>query len=548
MVPIIGDVTAMMSEENKTPEAVEATAPIEAQPENAAAEAAAEHVPEVAAEAQAEVAQEAQAEVAPEAPAAEAAVQEVAPEAPAAEAAAQEATPEAPAAEVAAQEAAPEAPAAEAQEAESESAHISVEEREAVFAELVAAKANSTPIQVEGKRRVRGGILVMYKGIELYLPTAQLSLKANPSENELLSLIKQTFAVTVQEIDANRGASSKARAVVSRKKILRAEICKDLQVGQVYEGKVVSLMPFGAFVSVPLEGGISFEGLVHVSRITRARLEDPSQVLKVGDPVKVKIVELDPAVGRVAFSMVDFTNELWSEIVEKAFKLGDIVKGNVRQVSESHAFLTLPSGVRGFLHVSEASWTRRSLKMNEMLSVGDEIDVKIMRLNNSLKRVHVSLKQATENPWLTIPERYPIGSKQSGVVVGTVEKGVVVRLANEIDAFLPNGKMTAEFRDKRASLPENTEIEVIVMDVVPASTSVIVGLEGFDQGARRPQGERRSEGGEERRNRGRRQDRPQGGNRGEKPAPAQEAAPAASPVTLSDLLSEDEKRRLFGEG
>jgi len=402
---------------------------------------------------------------------------------------------------------------------------------EQLYPEIVAAKNGKTTLEVIGLRRVRGGILVGYKGMPLFLPTSHLSLKANPSENELLGLIQQTFPVHVHELNDE----DKTKVIVTRRKILRVDHMKDFQVGQIVEGKVVSFTDFGAFVNL---GGV--DGMVHVSAISRRRINHPSEVLKKGDTVRAVIKDINESGQRLSLSMRELEADPWQGAAAE-FTPGSRHKGKVKSLTAFGVYVELKAGVEGLVHISEMSWARRIKHPSEIFQVGQEIEVQILEISEEKQKVSLGYKQTQPNPWATIAERFKVGDKIEGVVREAIERGVVVNIADDIDAFMPKGKMHPSLRGKAQPFQVGDKIEgLFVMDVVPDNHSLILGMEGFDQGANKPERSERPER-SDRGERGERRPRPQQQEQVAIPEQKQE-------VSLADLLSDDEKRKLFGGG
>ncbi len=414
----------------------------------------------------------------------------------------------------------------------------------ALYPEIVAAKNNKTTIDVTGLRRVRGGILAAYKGMPLFLPTSHLSLKPNPSENELLGLIQQTFPVHVHELNDE----DKTKVIVTRRKLLRVDHLKDFQVGQTVEGKVVSFTDFGAFINL---GGV--DGMVHVSAISRRRINHPSEVLKKGDTVKAIVKEINENTQRLSLSMKELEANPWQGASGK-YTAGSRYKGKVKSLTDFGVYVELEAGVEGLVHISEMSWARRIKHPSEIFQAGQEVEVQVLELNEEKQKVSLGYKQTQPNPWANIAERFKVGDKIEGSVREVIERGVVVNIAEDIDAFMPKGKMHPSLRGKALPFQVGDKIEgLFVMDVVPDNHSLILGMEGFDQGAPSREGRegggreggREGGGGRDGGNRG-------GGGRERGPRRDREQQESVNlpeqkqEVSLADLLSDDEKRKLFG--
>ncbi len=430
-----------------------------------------------------------------------------------------------------------------------------------LYAELAEAKAKNQTVDVEGIRRVRGGILAEYKHMPLFLPTSHLSLKSNPSENDLLTLIHKTFPVHVHELSQD----DKSRVIITRRKLLRRELMSEFQVGQQVEGRVSSITDFGAFVDI---GGV--DGMVHVSRISRRRINHPGDVLKKGDTIKAIIKDIDPEGERISLSMKELEEDSWGNVAQE-FPIGSRNKGIVRGLTDFGAYVQLKPGVEGLVHISEMSWARRIKHPSELLQEGQEIEVLVLDVSEEKKKISLGYKQTQNNPWESMAGRFAIGSELGATVKEVLPRGVVVTLADDVDAFLPKGKMHPSLKNQKTPFSVGDSVQVLVMDVVPENHSLIVGMEGFDQkseggggdsggGDRGDRGGRRDGGGGGRRDgggggrrdggdRGGRRDRNDRdrGDRGGRQVQAPTLGTSSQNVTLLELLSDDEKRKLFGD-
>lgn len=455
------------------------------------------------------------------------------------------------------------APAAEQGEAAPEEPKQPEYDVDALYAELAEAKEKNETVDVQGVRRVRGGILADYKHMPLFLPTSHLSLKANPSENDLLSLIHKTFPVHVHELSQD----DKSRVIITRRKLLRRELMNDFKVGQQVEGRVSSITDFGAFVDI---GGV--DGMVHVSRISRRRINHPGDVLKKGDTIKAIIKDIDAGGERISLSMKELEEDSWDNVSQE-FPTGTRHKGIVRGLTDFGAYVQLKPGVEGLVHISEMSWARRIKHPSELLQEGQEIEVEVLDVSEEKKKISLGYKQTQNNPWDTMADRFAIGSELGATVKEVLPRGVVVTLADDVDAFLPKGKMHPSLKNQKTPFSVGDSVQVLVMDVVPENHSLIVGMEGFDQkseqggggGGRQSGGPGGQGGGRQggpggqgggggrRDNRGDRGDRGDRSNRGNRDRndrggnPTQALGTSSQNVTLLELLSDDEKRKLFGE-
>lgn len=390
---------------------------------------------------------------------------------------------------------------------------------EVLYAELVQSNTAKSSIDVTGLRRVRGGILVSYKNMPLFLPTSHLSLKANPSENELLSLIQKTFPVHIHELNEQ----DKTKVIVSRRRLLRSEHLDEFKIGQIVEGKVVSITDFGVFVNL---GGV--DGMVHVSAMSRQRVNHPSELIQKGDTVKAVVKEINRNTQRLSLSMKELEADPWTGAAQE-FPVGTDHKGKVKSITDFGVYVELKPSIEGLVHISEMSWARRIKHPSELFKAGDDIVVRILDLSEDKHKVALGYKQTQPNPWETINQRFQVGQLVKGTIKEVINRGVVINIADDIDAFMPRGKMHPSLRNKTMPFQVGDAVDnVLVMDVVAENHSLILGMEGFDQGnpekpAREPKQSRNS-------------------SHKESSVPE-----AKQEVSLGDLLSDEEKRKLFGD-
>lgn len=468
---------------------------------------------------------------APEAPVAEA----PATEAPAAEASAAEApAAEAPATEAPAAEA-PAAPAAPvlSEEEKAEIARKKEEERkrkeeerrlrDEAYATLEGFKEAGTTFEVTIAERVKGGLRGEFNSLRVFLPASHFGLRKNVPEEELNQLIGQTVRVKVHELQSDdTGYKS---AVVTRRDILLDEFWNGIAPGAVYDGVVSSVTPFGAFVNI---GGV--EGLVHVSRLSRSRVDNPADVVKKGDKLKVTIAEVDREKRKLSLSHKEHESDPWTG-VNANYPTGKRVKGVVKRITDFGAYVQVAPKIEGLLRISELSWTQRVKHPSDVVAVNQEIEVEILSANEEKHQLALGYKQTLENPWLTLPQTMPIGTETTGVVQQTSTQGAVVRVNDMFDGFMPRSKFLNAGRGQKAPVEVGQQITCVIADLNPENASLILAMKGEDGsiggqqidegGQRRERGEGRGERGEGR------------GDRG-----PSVNIPAAPGVTLGDLLKD----------
>lgn len=404
-----------------------------------------------------------------------------------------------------------------------------------ILARLQAAKDNSEAIEVHVSERVRGGLRVVFDNVKLFLPASQFFIKKTPTDDELQAVVGQNIHVNVFEIQ--KDDTGKISIIASRKSILKNQFLQTVKVGDTVEGTVSSVMPFGVFVDI---GG--FDGLIHISRISHNRVEDPNTLFKKGDTVKAKIIEIDPAKDKIALSMRELEPSPWSSI-EADYPVGSSHKGIVRRITDFGAYVELKPGIDGLLRVSEMSWTKRVNHPSEHVQVNQEVDVVITNASAEKRQVGLSTRRLLENPWNSIAEKFPVGAETTGLVSQVIAQGAVITIGGEIDGFMPRSKMRDVMKGaKRIPYNQGDMVSVIIADLNPAEHTLILAPKSNPEdamfGSPRDRGERSERG--ERRDRGERRER------GER-VPKEAEAPPDSNFSIMDLLSDSEKNSLFNK-
>jgi small subunit ribosomal protein S1 len=297
-----------------------------------------------------------------------------------------------------------------------------------VWEEIKKSYENRTPIEARVLKLVKGGCIVDARGIEAFLPGSQ----ADAVEvRDMSKLIGQTMSVRVTKFDRLR-----SNVVVSRKAILEEELRKKreelwdtVKEGEILEGVVKSIVDFGAFIDV---GGI--DGLAHIADLSWGRVTHPSQVLRVGDKVKSKILGVDKEEGHLTLGIKQLTQSPW-ENVEENYPMNSRVKGKVTSLTDYGAFVELESGIEGLIHISEMSWTRIH-SPSDILSVGDTVEVVVLNVDRLEEKISLGLRQTQPNPWEQVAEKYPIDSIVTGTVKSFSKFGAFIELDDRIEGLL----------------------------------------------------------------------------------------------------------------
>jgi small subunit ribosomal protein S1 len=277
--------------------------------------------------------------------------------------------------------------------------------------------------------RVKGGFTVDLGGANAFLPGSQVDIRPVRDVGPLMN-ITQPFAIL--KMDRQRG-----NIVVSRRAVLeesraseRAEIVGQLKEGETRDGVVKNITDYGAFVDL---GGI--DGLLHVTDMSWKRISHPSQVLNVGDTVKVQIVKINPETQRISLGMKQLMSDPWDGVDAK-YPAGGKFTGRVTNITDYGAFVELEPGVEGLVHVSEMSWTKKNLHPSKILSTSQEVDVQVLDVDGEKRRISLGIKQVQANPWDAFIAEHPVGSVIEGEVKNTTEFGLFVGLTPELDGMV----------------------------------------------------------------------------------------------------------------
>ncbi len=277
--------------------------------------------------------------------------------------------------------------------------------------------------------RVKGGFTVDLSGAVAFLPGSQVDVRPVRDIAPLRG-IPQPFQIL--KMDRRRG-----NIVVSRRAVLeesraeaRSELIGTLEEGQTLEGVVKNITDYGAFVDL---GGV--DGLLHVTDIAWRRVNHPSEALTIGETVKVQVIRLNKETQRISLGMKQLEEDPW-EALEAKYPLGSKFTGRVTNITDYGAFVELEAGVEGLVHVSEMSWTKKNVHPGKIVSTSQEVEVMILEVDQTRRRISLGLKQCLDNPWESFAESTPIGSTIEGVVKNITEFGLFVGLENDVDGMV----------------------------------------------------------------------------------------------------------------
>jgi len=328
-----------------------------------------------------------------------------------------------------------------------------------VWDEIKSACENNTPVKGKVVEKVKGGLSVDI-GIIAFLPGSQVDVRPI---KDLDQFVGQTMDFKVLKYDRKRNnvVLSRRSIVALERETEKKDILESIQEGSIVQGVIKNITDYGIFIDL---GGI--DGLLHVTDISWGRITKPSDHFRKGDKITVKVLSFDREKERVSLGFKQLTENPWEHIMEK-YPVGSIAEGKVVNLTDYGVFVELETGVEGLVHISEMYWTREIKHPSKVLKVGDEIKVVVLDVNTEAKRISLSLKQTSPNPWEKLKEKYPEGTIVKGVVRNITNFGVFVGIEEGIDGLIHVSDISWKHRVSHPSeyFKKGQEVEAVVEKV-----------------------------------------------------------------------------------
>jgi small subunit ribosomal protein S1 len=319
--------------------------------------------------------------------------------------------------------------------------------------------------------KVKGGFTVDLDGAVAFLPGSQVDIRP---VRDIGPLMHQQQPFQILKMDRRRG-----NIVVSRRSVLeesraeqRTEIVARLAEGQIIDGLVKNITDYGAFIDL---GGI--DGLLHVTDMAWRRVNHPSEILNVGDTVKVQIIRINPETQRISLGMKQLQSDPWSSI-ESKYPIGAKVKGTVTNIADYGAFVELEPGVEGLIHVSEMSWTKKNTHPGKIVSTSQQVEVQVLEVDPQKRRISLGLKQTQENPWDGFLTQHPKGSIVEGPIRNITEFGLFIGLDNGIDGMVHLSDLDWQKAGDEVikDYKKGDNVKAIVLDVDGSKERISLGI------------------------------------------------------------------------
>ncbi|MCI2395313.1 30S ribosomal protein S1 [Aliiroseovarius sp. N1F302] len=338
-------------------------------------------------------------------------------------------------------------------------------------------KAYADDARVEGAifGRVKGGFTVDLGGAVAFLPGSQVDVRPVRDAGPLMGL-KQPFQIL--KMDRRRG-----NIVVSRRAILeesraeqRAEVIGNLTEGQAVDGVVKNITEYGAFVDL---GGV--DGLLHVTDMAWRRVNHPSEILSIGETIKVQVIKINKETHRISLGMKQLQDDPW-DLVAGKYPLETTHTGRVTNITDYGAFVELEPGVEGLVHVSEMSWTKKNVHPGKIVSTSQEVEVMVLEIDQAKRRVSLGLKQTMRNPWEVFAETHPEGTEVEGEVKNITEFGLFIGLEGEIDGMVHLSDISWDQRGEEAiqEFKKGDVVKAVVSEVDTDKERISLSIKALD--------------------------------------------------------------------
>jgi small subunit ribosomal protein S1 len=335
---------------------------------------------------------------------------------------------------------------------------------------IVDAQTSGKIIKGKCIRRIKGGFIVDLSGLTAFLPGSQIDTKPIRDYDEYVGKTMDFKVLKVNNQNEN--------IIISHKLIIeesmagqREELLKTIEKGMTLKAVVKAITDFGVFVDL---GGL--DGLIHITDLSWGRINHPSDVVKLDQDIEVSVLEFDPEKQRVYLGLKQLQKHPWDDVHSK-FKIGDKVSGKVVSLTEYGAFIEIEKGIEGLIHISEMSWTQHITNPTQMVSMGQAVEAQILTIDMENKKLSLGMKQLTPNPWQSLLDKFPVGTKHKGKVCNITNFGIFVELEEGVDGLVHISDLswTKKILDINEVVKIGDEFEVVILGVDVANQRISLG-------------------------------------------------------------------------
>src|SRR6266516_2690291 len=308
-------------------------------------------------------------------------------------------------------------------------------------------------------KKIKGGVVVDLMGVDAFLPGSQIALRRVPNIDELLG---QSFEFKIIKLNKRR-----RNIVVSRRVRM-----KELQVGQIRKGIVKNITDFGAFIDL---GGV--DGLLHITDMSYGRVSHPSELVHIGRELEVKVLDIDWERERISLGLKQLQPYPWKDVAAK-YPVGTRVQGKVVSITNYGAFVELEPGIEGLVHIADVGWTRNVRHPSKIVSIGETIEAVVLKVDEAEEKISLGMKQTEEDPWMALPQKYPVGARLKGKVRNLTSFGAFVEIEPGIDGLIHISDMSWTKRVQHPSevVKKGDEVEVLILNVDAENKRISLGL------------------------------------------------------------------------
>jgi len=324
--------------------------------------------------------------------------------------------------------------------------------------------------------KTKGGLIVDIMGMETFLPGSQIDVKPVTDYDQFVGKTMEFKVVKINETIKNAVVSHKA-LIESDIEAQRAEIMGKLEKGQVLEGTIKNITDFGAFLDL---GGV--DGLLYITDISWGRINHPSEVLKLDQKINVVVLDFDDEKRRISLGLKQLTSHPW-DTLSADIKENETVKGKVVNIEDYGAFLEITPGVEGLVHVSEITWANTPVNAKEFFKLGDEYEAKVVTLDKDSRKMSLSIKQLTSDPWSIIEDKFPVGSRHKGLVKNITPYGVFVELEPGIGGMIHISDLSwlKRFNHPTEFVKSGSSIDVMILNIDKENRKLQLGHKQLEE-------------------------------------------------------------------
>lgn len=339
-------------------------------------------------------------------------------------------------------------------------------------------EANQKDTVVKGRviSKTKGGLIVDLYGMETFLPGSQIDVKPITDYDQFVGKTMEFKVVKINEAIKNAVVSHKA-LIESDLESQRQEIIGKLEKGQVLEGVIKNITDFGAFIDL---GGV--DGLLYITDISWGRINHPNEVLKMDQKLQVVVIDYDDNKKRISLGLKQLQPHPWDSLPE-GIEVGAKVKGKIVNIEDYGAFLEIVPGVEGLIHVSEVTWSNQPINSRDFFKLGDEYEAMVVTLDKDERKMSLSLKQMTEDPWKHIAEKYPVGTKLNGLVKNITPYGVFVELDDVIGGMVHISDLswTKRYNHPSEFTKIGNHLDVVVLEIDIDNKKIVLGHKQLEE-------------------------------------------------------------------